>query len=472
MPLLVRRALLLLIVLVSLLAIDITSASAVNGLIYYTTSNGVTSHVWTMNPDGSEQHQVTTDGANNQSTPSVSPNGQTVAYSSAIGSNQQIFTQPIIGGAGTDFSNVTGSAVAVQPSYCGDGSLTWLEDTAGNELWDVFRNGVDVTNTQRPESGEHQQAEYTEHDVQCSLANEISFVRYTDVSAPLPAPSPSGTVTFELWTLSPGETGLGVQRTSFKGAGSQQISNVKASSWSPDGNQIAFIATTTADAGEQLFTMKSDGSGITRVGDVAGANPAGLAWSPDFTKVAYVRSDHQVEIVNLADNTGVAIAVTAYGGLDWVSGPGAVVGVPIGSPGPTPAPPSPPPALVASVGRTPARTTLTSLLVGGLSNEVSCNVACTAIGKLYVTAAVARKLGLLAPKSKSKALVPIGSATVKRTAAGSFRLTIRLTGKARSKLRRLTSIIVTQAVTVTSGSGTSITKRTLKLTAKRKAPHR
>jgi hypothetical protein len=221
--------------------------------------------------------------------------------------------------------------------------------------------------------------------------------------------------------------------------------------------------------------MNADGSGITRIEDTAGPGaPTGISWSPDGTQIAYIRSDHVIEEVTLAgDHDAEVTGITAYGTLDWAPGPGSSIGVPITSPAPLAPPPLPPaatPPLVALVGRTPAAATLAKVLAKGLRNELSCNQACTVQSKLFIAAARAKKLGLLSARSKSRAPVLIGTATVKRSAAGTFVLTTKLTAKARRALRRLTTISVTQTIAVTGINGKSLTRRALVLRAGKKLP--
>jgi hypothetical protein len=500
-----RKALLTVVAAALVFVAAATSAFAVgsglNGSIYYTTDDvHGTAHIWVMNPDGSDQHQVTPNVGETsigQAYPSISPNGEDVAYTLFEGSHTAIATMPIVGGAQTDITS-TVNAVVQNASYCGNGSIVYLGDPAGDEYWDIYRDQTDITNTAWP-GGEpptaRYQGEYFENNVRCSVGNAVLFTRYTDPSNPLPGPYvPSGdNPTVELWTLEPQETGLGVQRTFDLGSGGQQITTVKTAAWSPDGTKIAFIATTNADgSADQLFTMNANGTDITRVGETVGGSLdpkirlGGISWSPDGTKIAYVRADTQIEEVTLADDSEVAISdVVAYADIDWAPGPGSSIGTPIPSPEPpvSPAPPSTPPApvspstpssppaptsppapaLLAQVGKPPATATVATLLAAGLSNELSCNEACSTQSELFITAAQAKKLGLLAAKSKSKAPVRIGFATAKRATAGSFLLTTKLTANAKKKLEKLAALKLTQTVTVTGTNGTYVAKRTLKL---------
>jgi TolB protein len=66
--------------------------------------------------------------------------------------------------------------------------------------------------------------------------------------------------------------------------------------WSPDGKRLAFVAKFTSPASEDIYTMEPEGAGqtfnlATQVTDFVGVTPTitELAWSPDGTKIAFVR---------------------------------------------------------------------------------------------------------------------------------------------------------------------------------------
>src|SRR5215471_215896 len=56
--------------------------------------------------------------------------------------------------------------------------------------------------------------------------------------------------------------------------------------WSPDGKQLAFIATRDGDM--QVFLAGADGANIRKITDVPGGVQPPLVWSPDGTTVAFV----------------------------------------------------------------------------------------------------------------------------------------------------------------------------------------
>ena len=56
--------------------------------------------------------------------------------------------------------------------------------------------------------------------------------------------------------------------------------------WSPDGRQMAFIA--TRDGDPQVYLAGADGSNVRKVTDVSGGVQPPLVFSPDGTMVAFV----------------------------------------------------------------------------------------------------------------------------------------------------------------------------------------
>ncbi|MCW2996181.1 MAG: hypothetical protein JWQ18_3676, partial [Conexibacter sp.] len=116
-------------------------------------------------------------------------------------------------------------------------------------------------------------------------------------------------------------------------------------------------------------------------------------------------------------------------------------------------------ALVATAGTPSAKaTTLAAVRAHGLATTLTCNEACAARGELLVTAAQAKRLGLLAKRSKAKAPVVLGTGQATRTAAGAFVLTIKLSAKARRALKHARTLRLTQTITVTGGAGKPVVR--------------
>src|SRR5205085_6269307 len=78
--------------------------------------------------------------------------------------------------------------------------------------------------------------------------------------------------------------------------------NAMAPTWSPDGNQIAFAATTCPSCGRAIYKMNARGGNVTRLG--AGTAPS---WSAKG-QLAFTRRDLQGEPeITLANQDGTGV---------------------------------------------------------------------------------------------------------------------------------------------------------------------
>jgi hypothetical protein len=90
---------------------------------------------------------------------------------------------------------------------------------------------------------------------------------------------------------------------------------------SPDGTRILFSTTPSFGVGSSnVFSVRTDGSGLVQLTRSQGGsvnNTAG-SWSPDGTKIAFIRDWHQLYVMN-ADGTAVTQVTHGPEGAAWGS---------------------------------------------------------------------------------------------------------------------------------------------------------
>ena len=84
---------------------------------------------------------------------------------------------------------------------------------------------------------------------------------------------------------------------------SQSLADEKAHAWSPDGTKIVFLRQND----NHLYVMSADGTGVAQLtaDDFQHLHNTNLSWSPDGTKIAYISGDdsaHYLSVIN-ADGT-------------------------------------------------------------------------------------------------------------------------------------------------------------------------
>jgi|SRR5215831_12625628 len=155
--------------------------------------------------------------------------------------------------------------------------------------------------------------------------------------------SPNGKrIVFQRYNASGDSEGLFVVNTN--GNGLKQITPAdfdlsSTGDWSPQGNQIVFSQHVTPDVHSSIWVVHANGTGLHEINvqpalacGGANADPNALGcnhtmWSPDGTKIAFVRShmndvDGEVYTVN-ADGTGLTQVTHAPGvdSVDWGTHP-------------------------------------------------------------------------------------------------------------------------------------------------------
>ena len=247
-----------------------------NGRVFYEGSG----EIFSVDPDGSNATNLTNTASVNEQRPSVSGDGQRVAFMeysngwsiwkmNGDGSNPVQLT--------TDGPEVTN----FEPGISADGSkVVFMKQTpTAQDLWMVGINGgaqTDLTNTPVPTTpgtnlhSDECCGEYSPDGTKIVYANGFN----SDV-----AEAESN----DIWVMNSN----GTNQHGLTGPHDYPIQDI-GPSWSPDGTKIAFARTSTGDGSDGLYVMDSDGSNLTPImngpSHVIGY---GTAWSPDGTKIAY-----------------------------------------------------------------------------------------------------------------------------------------------------------------------------------------
>jgi Tol biopolymer transport system component len=228
---------------------------AKNGKIAYVGGSGV--EIWTMNPDGTNRTQLTTNGAGFTDAPNYSPDGSAVVYQTSRDGNYEIYR---INADGSNQIRLTNNAAAdTTPYYSPDGaSIVFVSDRDGNE--EIYKMNADGSNPVR-------------------LTNDAA----RDAS---PAFSPNGQKIIFVTARLGNNSNLRLFTMNADGSNQQVISNVQGfygrPSYSPDGQKIIFAYGTDVMT-QKIWTMNADGTNRAQIANGL-MNPS---YSPDGTKIIY-----------------------------------------------------------------------------------------------------------------------------------------------------------------------------------------
>jgi tol-pal system beta propeller repeat protein TolB len=251
-----------------------------NGRIAFTCYVKQVDQICLMNADGTRRTQLTNFNAT-AFYPSISPNGDTVYFSSKQGGGFEIYSISVNGGDAHKMTNDIGSLYA--PELSPDGEWVIFTNN-GKGLWLMKANGTN------PHPLTYQD------DIDPAWSAGGSMIAFASSRA--------------------GERQLFIMNAD--GSNIRQITNLDnmggRSSFSPDGTKLAFYR--GPGGNHNIYIINADGSGLVQLTN--GGDNLGPSWSPDGNWIAFTSfrdGNNEIYLIH-PDGTGI-IRLTNNRISDW-----------------------------------------------------------------------------------------------------------------------------------------------------------
>ena len=269
--------------------------------------------VWTMNPDGSNRVQLTTN-YNAEDNPTYSPDGSRIAYEflrgiwimNADSSGKRALTD----GVETD----------ADPTFSADG--TRIAFVRNDDIWEMNADGSGPRNLTKT-------ASFAERDPAYSPDGRIA---YTRVGCAGGAGASDATCVYVMNADGLAQTNLTPENSLPQcpnSPGYYHNGSAREPSWSPDGTKIAFSGALICPhtIGKDIWVMNADGSGKTNLIDDEGTGDQRPVFSPDGARVLFEsnrdNSSGRLELytVGVADRNITRLTFNDIweGNADWSS---------------------------------------------------------------------------------------------------------------------------------------------------------
>ena len=257
----------------------VTVNQAGGGKIVFASPRDGNYEIYSMNPDGSNQTRLTTNGASDYY-PAISPDGNRIALGSNRDGNYEIYVMNVDGTGQTRLTNH--SQHDIMPAFSPDGrKIVFTSFRNGNtDVWVMDADGSKQTRLTTNSAPDFE-------PVFSPDGNKIAFTSQRDGYGQVYLMNADGSAQTRVTSLFADEydpsfnpDGSRIVFSSFRhgstselyamntdGSNQTRLTNNSAadisSSFSPDGNQIAFVS--NRDGRLEVYVMNSDGSNQTRL---------------------------------------------------------------------------------------------------------------------------------------------------------------------------------------------------------------